>query len=200
MPGIRLRVGYLPFPDRLYRVLEMPEDRTLECLSYVLMLSFEARCDKLYSYRFQDRLVVSRIDYPLAKSLDERYERDCDLRLGDLGLKVGDVLLFRYGRGVDLHFEIRVEGFVDDGKECRILEGKGVGILEENRNALDYFLENDKEDYLYSPLVGRKVARKDYFGLDFDNYDVQKGNERLKTLYETVKKNYQEATPMLPCC
>ena len=80
-----------------------------------------------------------------------------------------------------------------------ILSGKGAGIIEDNRHILDYYLENEKDDYLYSPMIGRKVKKEDFFGLDFSNYDAKAGERRMVALFEEVQRNYREATPMLPC-
>ena len=170
MRKFRLRIGYLPFPESLYRVLMVPENITLDSLGYAILLAFEARCNKLYSYRFGKRKVVSRIDYPLAKSLDESYELDSECSLCSFGLEEGMTFSFFYGRGGDM-----------------------------NRHILDYYFENEGEDYLYSPLVGRKVKREDYFGFDFSHYDAKAGEKRLDEHIEDVRRNYREATPMLPC-
>ncbi len=201
MRKFRLRIGYLPFPESLYRVLMVPENITLDSLGYAILLAFEARCNKLYSYRFGKRKVVSRIDYPLAKSLDESYELDSECSLCSFGLEEGMTFSFFYGRGGDIQFQVLVESAeeAEGDEKIHILSGKGAGIIEENRHILDYYFENEGEDYLYSPLVGRKVKREDYFGFDFSHYDAKAGEKRLDEHIEDVRRNYREATPMLPC-
>lgn len=201
MKTFRLRIGYLPFPDCLYRELSVPENVSLDSLGYAILLAFEARCNKLYSYRFGNRKVVSRIDYPLAKSLDDSYELDSECTLSSFGLEKGTHFSFFYGRGSSIQFDVLVEA-VEEGESdgnIHILSGKGAGIIEDNRHILDYYLENEKDDYLYSPMIGRKVKKEDFFGLDFSNYDAKAGERRMVALFEEVQRNYREATPMLPC-
>lgn len=200
MSVYQLRIGYLPFSGRLYRVLSVPGNLKLDTVSYLFLIAFEARCNKLYSYHVGDRRIVSRIDFPLAHSLDSRYELDSEVSLSSLNLKKDDVFWFHYGRGGDISFEVRVDNvFSDDTSEAVLNDGRGAGIIEDNRAFLDYYLENEMEEYLYSPLIGRKVKREDYFGFDFDRFDVDAANYRLKEYVEKVRHNYQEATPMLPC-
>lgn len=99
MKGVQLRVGYLPYPERLYRLIEIAIEKSLDFLGCAILVSFHARCDKLYSFLVRDRRFVSRIDYPLAKSLDDRYELDSKVTLSSLDLHEGDNFLFRYGEG-----------------------------------------------------------------------------------------------------
>ena len=199
MKGVQLRVGYLPYPERLYRLIEIAIEKSLDFLGCAILVSFHARCDKLYSFLVRDRRFVSRIDYPLAKSLDDRYELDSEVTLSSLDLNEGDDFLFRYGRGADIEFDVKFESFIETDVACRILEGRGCGILEERRRFLDYYFENEDQEVFFSPIVQRKVKKEEYFGFDFDSFDEVVENRRLAESLEEVLKRYREATPMLPC-
>lgn len=200
MPSFRLRIVYTSYPDNLYRVVDVPACQTLEELSYVLMLTFHAYCDKLYSFHVRGRRYVGRVDYPLAKSLDDSYRLDSDWTLDKLDLTEGDRFSYFYGTGLKVSFTIIVERVLPEEKaDIAIVEGRGFGILEDNCRALDYYFENSAHEYLYSPLIGRKVERKDYFGFDVDAFDREQNTRFVLEQRDAVCKNYREAEPMLPC-
>lgn len=175
------------------------DDYNLNFLAYSIMIAFNSQCDALYSFIIKDIRYVSRIDYPLAHSLDERYKKDEEYILSSLHLHIGDSFIFNYGKNEWFSFVIKVINIEDcEEKELpNIIDGKGYGIYELNPLLLKYYLEVD-DDYLYSPELKRKVKREDYLPFNFDDCDIAKINEKVKQGLNKIASFYSSQKEMLP--
>jgi hypothetical protein len=126
-PSQELRDGMFIFRvslDKVWRLIAMPSEGTLEDLADWILGSVGFDRDHLYEFIYRDRLgAESRIHHP---GMDEGPWAD-EIDVGELPLAPGRTMTFRYDFGDNWKFEVKLERVDPRGKQKRprILERHG---------------------------------------------------------------------------
>ncbi len=177
--NLKFRISVDGLDDQIYRIISLPSFLPLSGLAYAIIASMNAEGDHLYNIKIGSTYYVSDIE-------DSDYDKASQVHLVEMNLKTGMKMKMIYDYGENYVFNIEYLGEVESNKLIDVYEGKGNGIIEDNKEKLYQVYENAKR--------GKKLPKKySAFDAEENTMDVFSRLYDLAEYYgENVDDEFEE--------
>lgn len=191
---LTFRVGIEGLEDKIWREIEIHDERTMADLAYTILATFDSLAYHLYNIKYKN--------YEFDCSACPIDDLDCDkhynavtLRLCSLGLVVNDKLEMEYDYGATTTFKItlideREMGYYEGYLYPRIVAGAGHGMLDdisdfELKEIVDDIDEKGYSEHYFTP--GYPTNKK----YDYRKFNLKENNSKLKGLVLEIKNGFE---------
>lgn len=196
---LKFKVEIKGLEDKIWRIIEIPEDRTIADLAYTILASFNSLAYHLYNIKYKNYIFdcwicpEDNIDFDVLSNATK-------INLGDLDLIEKDNMEMEYDYGSTVEFTITYLGskdvdYLNAYLYPLVTDGAGQGMLDD---VSGYELEKIVEDtdkagvsnYYYSPGY-QKRGKFDYrkFSLSGNNKNLKGQILAIKNGYENIKRD-----------
>lgn len=147
MKYVKIKVSFRYAPERLYRVLLVPENVNLLRLAQIIGESLHVEWDHLFQFRCKDTCYILDVydDFEMGMTFsDDRSMMDHTI------VALGQKAYFEYDFGDGWDFEVKIYKRLvnrEEEREAILLEGKGQGIWEDSISALFSYFRGDFDEY-----------------------------------------------------
>lgn len=188
----RIKIEFTEAKDRFFRTILVQEDTNLVILGcifcQVLGSAFE------HNFVFKKGKVQYSPDVFLLDGPDDLFE-EYPMKEHNLN-ELGKGFKFLYDTGAYWLFDCKVEGSesIESNKLAYLIDGKGQGIWEDNKQSLMEYLEgkvdanSDEEDETRGLYLPWNFDDEKYG--DFDNFDLQEAQDEFEINLEYNTNNY----------
>lgn len=189
---------YADCDNRIWRTAAVSSNYTLAELGYMVLATFDTMAYHLFEMKYKDTTYfLTEEDFEdLPYEEDEKYDLLGLYKVGNLGMRVGDIIEITYDLGCCQVFDMELLEISDmprgHGRAYpKILDGAGRGIVD-NMSAFELLEAIKKTD-----IDGRSEIYYSSDGFDDDpewdykNYRVDWDNALLKGIIERIRDGYE---------
>lgn len=182
------KISLAGLDNEIYRIISVPSFFPLSAFGYVILSSMNASGEHLF------RFIVDHEQY-VCDLEDNDCEKASIIFFESLTLYEGKFMQMIYDYGENYEFNIEFLGNKSSSKFIEVLDGKGLGIIEDNKEKLYGIYQNgknipkkysyfDKEENEFeivseisnfAKMYGEDIQEEDHFG--FEQLDLFKGNQ-----------------------
>ena len=192
------KITYADCDNKIWRIAAVSSNYTLAKLGYMILASFDTMAYHLFEMKFKGTTYfLTEEDFEDLPNYDnERYDLSGVLKIGTLGLNVGDTIQMTYDLGCCQVFNIELLEINDmlrghGTAYPKILDGAGRGIVDdmpafELLEAIRKTDENGHSEIYYSSSCSDNAPEWDY-----RNYRVDWDNTLLKGIIDRIRDGYE---------
>ena len=180
--------------DKIWRIIEITDRRTVADLAYVILASFDSLAYHLYDIKYKDKIYDSWIciedDHSGIPKINATITK-----LSNIDFKENDTMKMEYDTGSTTTFRIKYIGSRDIEKHNgmhypHIADGAGQGMLDdlcdfELKEIVDDIDKKGYSDHYFTP--GYRSNRI----YDYREFDIAKNNLHVKRYFWKIKKEYE---------
>lgn len=193
------KITYADCDNRIWRIAAVSSNYTLAELGYMVLATFDTMAYHLFEMKFKGTTYfLTEEDFEDLPNYDnEGYDLLGVQKIGQLGLKTGDVIEMTYDMGCCQEFSIELMEMSDmprgHGRAYpKIIDGAGRGIVDdmpasELLEAIRKTDENGHSEIYYSSDGFDDVPEWDY-----RNYRVDWDNSLLKGIIDSIRDGYEQ--------
>lgn len=181
--------------DKIWRVFEITDRRTVADLAYTILASFESLAYHLYDITYKNKVydcwVCIEDDHSEVPPINAVITK-----LESINLKESDTMIMEYDTGSTTTFNITYLGSreFEKGNGMHypyIIDGKGSGMIdditsEELKKVVDNIDKAGQSDYYVLRMDGRNSKLYDY-----RNFDLTKNNLQVRRYFLKIKYGYE---------
>ncbi len=191
---LTFRVGIEGLEDKIWRVIEITDRRTVADLAYTILATFDSLAYHLYHIKFHGKV------YDCWVCIEDNHSKIPPVNavvttLGSIGLTENDVMEMDYDMGSTTTFKITYLGSRDMGEYDGhlypyIVDGAGRGMLDDISDfqlkaIVDDIDEKGYSDHYVTP--GYEKCEK----YDYRKFNIKTNNKNLKGLVLEIKNGYE---------
>lgn len=192
------KITYADCDNKIWRIAAVSSNYTLAKLGYMILASFDTMAYHLFEMKFKGTTYfLTEEDFEDLPNYDnERYDLLGVHKIGQLGLKTGDVIEMTYDLGCCQVFDIELMEIADMPRGHgtaypKILDGAGRGIVDdmaafELLEAIRKTDEDGHSEIYYSSSCSDNAPEWDY-----RNYRVDWDNTLLKGIIDRIRDGYE---------
>lgn len=181
--------------DKIWRIIEIPDRRTVADLAYTILATFDSLAYHLYNIKHKGIVYDSWVCIEDGV-YDIMPENAVITPLKFMNLKKNDKLEMEYDYGSTTSFKIsylgerKIENIFEQAKYPIIVDGQGHGMLDD---VCDFELKEIVEDtdkvghsrYYFSPGYEKTIK------YDYRKYNINSDNNNLKGKILAIKNGYE---------
>ena len=194
-------IVYADCENKLWRTAEVSSNYTLAKLGYMILATFDTMAYHLFSMKFKDiEYVLTQEDideefysFKTFKALKTKRTLLNKTKLSDLKFNSGDIIEMTYDFGCDQLFTIKFTAARDmpkghGTKYPKIIDGAGHGILDDvpASELLEIIHQTEAGN---PPDIIYPYEMNNHW--NFEHYDVDIDNMRLKYSIEDIQEGYE---------
>ncbi len=188
------RVSIEGLENKIWRIIEIIDLRTLADLAYSILASFDSLAYHMYSISYKESK-YSCVNYGFEPFINDVCSLASSVRLNKLNLSKNDVMVMEYDTGSPTDFVIEYLGNheLETGAGRRypyIKSGMGSGMIDDisGHHLFEIIEDIDRKgisDYFYTMGYERECI------YDYRVYDINLDNATLKEKIEKIKEGYE---------
>lgn len=187
----RIKISYIGHEDRLYRTILVKPEINLLVLGCIIASSFHACLKHDFLFRYNDNIYI-----PELFAVDDPYTDGIVMNNFNLS-DFDDEFEYEYDTENPWRFKCSIyesDVEVKGNRLAVLIDGKGQGIWEDNRQSLEIYLngkvdpDSDEEDEERNLHLPWNFKNRSYS--DFDSYDLEKQKELFEDIVYNNLKEY----------
>lgn len=181
-------IAYEGLEDRIWRKVEVSSNYRLDQLGYLVLAAFDTLAYHLFEFHFDDE----RFEIPNEDALFDQVDM-ADLRLHQMGLRIGDRIQMEYDFGTTQIFRIELIGIEDmkrgwGRRYPYISDGAGQGIIDDLpcEELVELVEQIDRNGQTDEPIYYQERV----LPWDYRRFDLDCMNELLKGNIAQIEEGY----------
>lgn len=204
-------IGIEGLEKKIWREIELDEDKTVADLSYAILVSFNSLCYHLFNFDIGNTTYSCGIEYDDAEYMFYDFLNDpkfsnvehkitemknaTKVKLKEVNFEEKQNFTYEYDFGSTTNFNIKVKKIRDvkivkEFDYPKVINGKGYGMIDdvtsdELADIVKKYCKEDAEPYFVRNVFNEVVA------YNYSSFDLYSNQIRMKTLFNQTKNSYE---------